>query len=134
MTYISGSIRAALAGAGALVLAGLAIPVGAAELIMLEQGGCPWCERFNREIAPAYPLTPEGKRAPLRRVQLHAPLPADLKFLIKGNFTPTFVLIDKGREVGRIRGYPGDNFFWGMLDQLLAKLPPENDSNSKPTD
>ena len=38
-------------------------------------------------------------------------------------FTPVFVLIDNGREIGRIRGYPGEDHFWGLLGTLLAKLP-----------
>jgi hypothetical protein len=25
--------------------------------------------------------------------------------------------------VGRIEGYPGPDFFWGMLEQLAQKLP-----------
>jgi hypothetical protein len=32
------------------------------------------------------------------------------------------VLIDKGREVGRIRGYPGEEHFWGLLGVLIRKL------------
>lgn len=46
----------------------------AAELVMFEQKGCVWCQRFDREIAPAYDKTTEGKRAPLRRqhYQAHA--------------------------------------------------------------
>ncbi len=113
------------------LLAAWVFPVSAAELIMLQDRGCPWCERFDREIAPAYALTPEGKRAPLRRVNMRSPLPDDLKFLVKGSFTPTFVLIDNGQEIGRIRGYPGDEFFWGLLGQLMAKLPPGKDSTAK---
>ena len=33
--------------------------------------------------------------------------------------TPTFVLAEGGREVGRIVGYHGEDFFYGMLDGLL---------------
>jgi hypothetical protein len=34
---------------------------------------------------------------------------------------PTFVLVDNGREVGRIVGYPGADFFYGLLGELLKK-------------
>jgi hypothetical protein len=34
-------------------------------------------------------------------------------------FTPTFVLVADGREVGRITGYPGEDFFWGLLQRLI---------------
>lgn len=88
------------------------------ELVMVEQDGCHWCERWDAEIAPAYPNTSEGKRAPLRRVDLRD-LPADIAFLSPPVFTPTFVLVDQGRELGRLEGYAGDEFFWFLLDKLL---------------
>jgi thioredoxin-related protein len=37
------------------------------------------------------------------------------------NFTPTFILMDDGQELGRIEGYPGENFFWAVLEKLLAE-------------
>lgn len=97
-------------------------PVRAAELIMVEEAGCAWCAAFDREIAPIYGKTAEGQRAPLRRLRLGARLPEDLAFLDLERLTPLFVLVDKGREVGRIRGYPGEDHFWGLLGALLKKL------------
>src|SRR5262245_14616059 len=94
----------------------------AAELIMFEQAGCVWCETFDREIAPVYAKTTEGQRAPLRRVNIDYPLPPDLSFVATERLAPLFVLVDKGREVGRIRGYPGEDHFWGLLGALIKKL------------
>jgi len=94
----------------------------AAELFMFEQAGCVWCETFDREIAPIYAKTDEGQRAPLRRVNIDYPLPADLGFIAVERLAPLFVLVDKGREVGRIRGYPGEDHFWGLLGALIKKL------------
>ena len=34
-------------------------------------------------------------------------------------FTPTFVLVREGRELARIEGYPGEDFFWGLLAAML---------------
>lgn len=99
----------------------------AAELLMLEQPGCVWCARFNAEIAPAWPKTDEGKRAPLRRVDITEPWPADLASVQKERFTPTFVLMEAGQEIGRLRGYVGDEFFWYRIGELIAKLPAETD-------
>lgn len=98
---------------------------GAAELLMLEQPGCVWCARFNAEIAPAWPKTDEGRRAPLRRVDITKEWPADLGYVAKERFTPTFVLVDGGKEIGRIRGYVGDEFFWYRVGELIALLPAE---------
>ena len=97
-------------------------PAQSAELVMFEQKGCVWCQKFDREIAPAYDKTTEGKRAPLRRFDIAQPVPADLNFIQRERFTPVFVLIDEGREIGRIRGYPGDIFFWGLLANLIELL------------
>jgi hypothetical protein len=97
-------------------------PARAAELIMFSKAGCPWCETFDREIAATYPLTAEGARIPLRRVDVAGPVPPDLAFVEVERLTPVFVLVDKGREIGRIRGYPGEAFFWEILGELIDKL------------
>src|SRR3954452_20146606 len=125
-----------------LVLLFLALPAAsaahAAELVMFEQKGCVWCQKFDREIAPAYDKTAEGKRAPLRRLDIAQPAPADLSFIKRERFTPVFVLIDEGHEIGRIRGYPGDTFFWGLLANLIERLdrgesaPPEPPATPPP--
>ena len=94
----------------------------ALELVMIEQADCVFCDRFNNEIAPAYPKTPEGQRAPLRRVDLHAPWPDDLSQIKKEPFTPTFVLVEDNKELARLRGYPGDDHFWFLLNQMLDSI------------
>ncbi len=89
-----------------------------AELVMVEQSGCHYCAKWNAEISHIYPKTKEGQRAPLRRVDLRA-LPDDISFSSKPVFTPTFVLVEAGKELGRIEGYGGDEFFWFLLNQLF---------------
>lgn len=90
-------------------------------LIMVEEQGCVWCQRWLAEIGPIYPKTSEGKVAPLRRVDLADPLPTDISFAASLRFTPTFVLVIDGVEVNRIEGYPGEDFFWGLLDRMLQE-------------
>jgi len=93
-----------------------------AELVMIERAGCVWCAAFDREIAPIYAKTSAGQRAPLRRVDIAQPMPDDLRFVAAGRLTPAFVLVTDTREVGRIRGYPGVDYFWAMLDVLIERL------------
>lgn len=112
---------------GMLVLACGTAPAKAAELVMFETAGCPWCVLWKRDIAPKYPKTDEGKAAPLRLVEMRAPRPADLAGIAPVKAAPTFVLVHDGREVGRIIGFPGEDFFWPMLAQLLEKVPREGD-------
>lgn len=97
-------------------------PSGAAELVMVERPGCHWCALWHEEIGPAYPNSAEGTRAPLRRVQI-SDLPEDVDFDTAPVYTPTFVLIDDGRELARIEGYPGAHFFWPLLTQMLDAHP-----------
>lgn len=94
----------------------------AAELLMLEDRGCPWCDRWRREIGIAYPKTAEGQRAPLRTLERSRARESGVAFAAPVVVSPTFVLIDNGREVGRITGYPGGDFFWGLLAEMLERL------------
>jgi len=107
----------------ALVL-GLAAAPARAEMVlmMLESGGCDWCQRWDAEVGPVYDRTAEGRRAPLRRQDIHAPLPDGISLARAARYTPTFVLLEDGVEKGRIEGYPGEAFFYGLLQQLLDRL------------
>lgn len=109
----------AVAGLFALIAAQGAI---AAELLMFERPGCPWCARWKAEVGPAYPNTPEGRRAPLRQVMMQGPAPRDFPLAEPVIYSPTFVLIEDGREIGRITGYIGEEPFWGLLGVLVKKL------------
>lgn len=89
------------------------------ELVMVEEPGCIYCARWNAEVGDAYALTPEGRAAPLRRVELDA-IPDDLTLTALILLTPTFILVDDdGQELARLVGYPGEDFFWGLLGQML---------------
>lgn len=90
-------------------------------LIMVEEDGCMWCARWNEEVSAIYPKTPEGKAAPLERIDIRAPRPEDLTFARPLFFTPTFVLVIDRVEASRIEGYPGEDFFWGLLKQMLER-------------
>ncbi|MGR3759742.1 hypothetical protein ACUXV3_06355 [Roseobacteraceae bacterium NS-SX3] len=113
---IASTWRRAGAVFAAAVLAGM--PGWTAELVMVEQPGCAWCQRWDEEIAPIYPKTAEGAFAPLRRVDLHD-FPDDLKAARRINFTPTFLIMENGHEIARLEGYPGEDFFWPLLARLL---------------
>ena len=104
-----------------VVIAALALPgAGWAEsyLLMAEEHGCYWCAKWNEEIAHIYPNTEEGRAAPLKRYDLKSETP-DVEFVRPVHFTPTFILVENGREVGRMEGYPGEDFFWGLLGRMF---------------
>lgn len=97
--------------------------VWAAELLVVEQPDCPYCERFNHEVADIYPKTDEGKLAPMVRVQLLEAWPEKYKSVKAPPVTPTFILVNNGQEVDRLVGYPGDEYFWFLIGELFSKLP-----------
>ena len=97
-------------------------PVSSAELVMFESDSCEWCEIWHQEIGPIYPKTAEGRLAPLRRIDIADDVPRDLAKLRPASFTPTFVLMENGKEITRILGYPGEDFFWGLLEEALIKI------------
>lgn len=93
--------------------------VAQVELVMVEQHGCHWCAQWDAAVGPIYPKTPEGEFAPLRRIDLRAPVPEDLDLASRAVFTPTFILVEDGRELARMEGYPGEELFWWGLTSLL---------------
>ncbi|MGE3248241.1 MAG: thioredoxin fold domain-containing protein [Beijerinckiaceae bacterium] len=95
----------------------------AAELLMFERSGCPYCVRWDAEVAPGYRASAEAKIAPLRRVDITRGQPKDVALSAPVRFTPTFVLVDNGKELGRITGYFDNATFWGVLGKLMAELP-----------
>jgi hypothetical protein len=107
-----------------LCLAAVVAHAQSIQLLMLERHDCPWCRAWHREIGPGYPHSDEGKRAPLRRVDLAEAWPADLPKLA-AYYTPTFLLLVCNREIGRLVGYQGPDFFYPALAQLLVPLKSE---------
>jgi thioredoxin-related protein len=97
-------------------------PAHAAELIMFYRDGCPYCAAWEREIAPIYDKTDVARQAPLRRVNLDRET-AQVVLRSRVIYTPTFVLADSNREVARIEGYPGHDFFWTLLERMVEQLP-----------
>ena len=99
-----------------------ASPLQAAELVMVDSRACTYCAKFNREVAGEYSASAAGKLAPLRKVSPFKKWPSDLKGVSPVRFTPVFILVDDGREIGRFAGYNTEAKFWSRLQPLLAKL------------
>ncbi|MGR3321800.1 MAG: hypothetical protein ACU0DK_07705 [Pseudooceanicola sp.] len=97
------------------------VALGDVFLLMAEEKGCPWCARWNEEVGDAYHLTEEGRAAPLVRYDIHGPQPEGVTLDRRVFFTPTFILVENGVEIARIEGYPGEDFFWGLLARVLSE-------------
>jgi hypothetical protein len=106
----------------ALLFLALAGQAGAAELLMYRRAGCPWCAAWDQAIGPVYPKTEIGRQLPVRFVDLDRDARPPVALVRPVRYTPTFVLVEDGREIGRVEGYPGEDFFWGLLDKLARSL------------
>ncbi len=109
--------RLAAIAVASLAVAGAIPAAGAAELIAVELDRCPVCLRFDATVARSYASSPQGRAAPLQRVNAARGLPPDLADI---RVVPTFVLRVKGREVGRIIGFGNPASFYRNVDRLLA--------------
>ncbi len=103
--------------AATLIAVGGATPAAAAELIAVELDRCAVCLRFDATVARSYDRTPQGRAAPLRRINAAGGLSPDIRDV---RLVPTFILRDHGREIGRIVGYRDPSSFYRNVDTLLA--------------
>jgi hypothetical protein len=87
-------------------------------LLLVQDPGCPYCARWDEEVRPGYERSPEGRFAPLvRRLRSHPDVAAFPGVV----YSPTFIVLRDGREVGRLIGYPGADFFWAQIGEILLK-------------
>jgi thioredoxin-related protein len=93
----------------------------AAELVMVDSRACFYCTKFHREMAPTYAASAVGQRAPLRKVSVYKRWPSDLAGVRRAPYTPVFILVDEGKEIGRFAGYKSPVVFWSRLNRLMAR-------------
>lgn len=94
----------------------------AAQLVMFRIKACPYCAAWDADIGGVYDKTAEGRAAPLREVDMDGRIPPDLQRIAGLVYSPTFVLVEDGQEIGRIIGHPGPDFFWPLLANLLKNI------------
>jgi len=114
-------LAALVIGVG-IVVVGWGPRAEAAELVMVESSACEWCETWHEEIGVIYSKTDEAQTLPLRRIDIYDERPHDLKDLRGIMYTPTFIIVEEGKELARILGYPGEDFFWQFLNGHIKNL------------
>ena len=93
------------------------------ELVMFGTNSCVYCRLFKREVAGNYRYSRLGHKLPLREVNVSRHGTAG--YALRGGpitVTPTFVMFKHGREVARIRGYPGKKNFYRMVRQMIRQV------------
>ena len=98
----------------------LPIKVSANELkiLMFDSNFCMFCEAWEQEIGIVFEKSDYAKYFQLMRRDRSKQdqINIDLKSTVIG--TPTFVIINKNREIGRIVGYSGAEMFWWQLSEF----------------
>jgi hypothetical protein len=89
-----------------------------AVLVMVGDPGCPYCAQWKAEVKIPYARSPEGAFAPLVELLRGDPSLRGVERIV---YSPTFLVLSNGVEVGRIVGYQGADLFWMELEPLMAK-------------
>lgn len=90
----------------------------AMELVMFESPSCGTCKLFKREVLPIYAASPAGKVFPLWVAEMGGKVSIRLNEPV--TFTPTFVWVDNGVEVGRFSGYFGKAQFFNIVNKAAT--------------
>ena len=92
------------------------------KLLMFESSNCYYCDMWNEEVGMIYPKTVEGMAAPIHKIDIFDSLPNGVILSRDVSFTPTFILLNNNFEVARLEGYPGEDFFWSLLSEMLLLI------------
>jgi len=104
------------------------LPASAAELLMIHNPACPYCNAFMRDTEPEYSLSEQAKKYPLHVIDIsisknrewirQAIQSKKIKPIVG---TPTFILYDNDEEIGRFVGYGGKEWFYHYLDETIKQ-------------
>ena len=90
-----------------------------AELLVFEAKRCAYCFIFRRDVVPSYLQSPRARDVPMRFINVHKADMTQLRLNAPVTIVPTVVLMEHGREVGRISGYMGPEPFFHMVSHLI---------------
>ncbi len=99
-----------------------ALPQGRLELLVVEIENCIYCGIFRRDVAVTYKASERGRSVPMRFIDLNAPDVNRLSLNGPIDSVPTVLVVEDGREVGRIAGYVGPEIFFHSLNRILPPL------------
>ncbi len=92
------------------------------ELVVVEVPGCIYCGIFRRDVLPSYQASPRAKTVPLRFLDLNDEAADRLDLSAPVTVVPTVLVLENGREIGRITGYTGPENFFHSINAALAGI------------
>lgn len=94
------------------------------ELIVVEVDNCLYCGVFRRDVVPTYEGSVRARSVPMRFININAPDVDQLALAGPIDSVPTVLVVENGRETGRIAGYVGPEIFFHSLARLLPDVQP----------
>ncbi|MEE2859738.1 MAG: SoxS protein [Pseudomonadota bacterium] len=91
------------------------------QLMMVQSPYCHFCRAWKTEIGPGFATSAAGRTAPLFEVDVDGPFPDGLALDRRPRITPSFILLDRGVEVGRVEGYVGQRYFYPVLQEMMQR-------------
>jgi len=105
-----------------LMLAALPqIAIAGTRLVMVTSDYCPFCQAWERDVGVVYDKSPYAPSLPLTRVDMGSEMPEGVVLQTPIVGTPTFLIIQDGREIDRQRGYDDAEMFWWWLSEHAAE-------------
>jgi hypothetical protein len=121
-----GTLLAAL-GAGGLQAALDSDPSNArpsiVELLVVEAEGCSYCPILRRDVEPVYLASPSAQRAKMRFADINVVEGSALVLDSPIYIVPTVLVLQDGKETGRLSGYLGVEDFMRGVSHLLGRIP-----------
>lgn len=90
------------------------------EVIVFEIGGCKYCSAFRDNLAARYLASTTNQAAPMRFVDVGRLDPQSFHLRSDINTVPTIVLMQDGREIDRVEGYPLPEMLFGMVKSRVG--------------
>lgn len=95
----------------------------AMQLVVMEAPGCDYCALFRRDVLPSYETSERAKDLPIRFVDINDEEMTAIGLEAPVDIVPTFVVLKNNKEIGRIPGYTGPEYFFHHINYLLTSAP-----------
>ena len=89
-------------------------------MLMVTEKTCLVCKIWEKQIGKIYPKTELANKFPLFRIEIKDYVNYFKIDLKKTKITPTFIVIEKNKEKGRIIGYTNPEMFWWQVDEIVG--------------
>ncbi|MEQ8824989.1 MAG: thioredoxin family protein [Filomicrobium sp.] len=93
-------------------------PTPQMELVVLEVEGCVYCGVFRRRHLENYKASRQGKKIPIRFVDINDPALGNIGLTQPVGIVPTFIVLKNNEEIGRIPGLVSHHDFYRAIEHI----------------